>query len=144
MHPHTCYFPPNAKMLRTLLLVTAFLHWSEFTAKNIKFMAAVVSSIPEPFVLFTKHQCRNSPLSTRQGTRKAKKMLKLTIQGIAEAVLDIENLNVLTWYSTFLWLALQLSSCQRSLATGSELRVLRRRMSQATTVVSLSIQISSK
>ena len=40
---------------------------------------------------------KNSLLGTRQGTRKAKKMLKLTIQRIAEAVVDVENLNALTY-----------------------------------------------
>ena len=40
---------------------------------------------------------KNSPLGTRQGTRRAKKMLKLTIQRIAEAVVDVKNLNTLTY-----------------------------------------------
>ena len=35
---------------------------------------------------------KNFPLGTRQGTRKAKKMLKLTIQRIAEAVVDVKIL----------------------------------------------------
>ena len=40
---------------------------------------------------------KKSPLGTRQGTRKAKKMFKLTIQRITEAVVDVENLNALTY-----------------------------------------------
>ena len=38
-----------------------------------------------------------SAIGTRQGKRKAKKMLKLTIQRIAEAVVDVKNLNALTY-----------------------------------------------
>ena len=40
---------------------------------------------------------KNSSLGTRQDTKKAKKTLKLTIQRIAEAIVDVENLNALTY-----------------------------------------------
>ena len=40
---------------------------------------------------------KNSSLGTRQDTRKAKKTLKLTIQRIAETVVDVKNLNALTY-----------------------------------------------
>lgn len=39
---------------------------------------------------------KNSPLGTIQGTTIAKKMLKLRIQGVAEAVVDVKNLSALT------------------------------------------------
>ena len=91
---------------------------------------------------------KNSLLGTRQDTRKVKKTLELTIQRIAEAVVDVENLNALSYKKVLthhilvvIWHAVQLSNCERSLATGW---VVRRRRSQTTTVVSLCIQISSK
>ena len=50
----------------------------------------VVSSLFEPFALFTKHQQRKprSPLGTKQGARIAKKALKLRRQRIAVAVVE--------------------------------------------------------
>ena len=53
----------------------------------------MAQALLEPFVLFTKHQHRNT---LRQVLDKVQgKLRKLTIQRIAEAVVGVENLNTL-------------------------------------------------